>query len=99
MAKVLQGKTNQSPPWEPAPATVDEILAIRDLVRGKANEQQQATFVRWLEKASGVSELEFRGDGERASAFASGKRFVGLQFFTLAKTNVPQEMRQEKRDG
>ena len=34
--KPLQGKTNQAPPWEPAPVLPDEIAAIKDETRAPA---------------------------------------------------------------
>jgi hypothetical protein len=77
------------PPWEPAMVTQAELHAIRALYQGQANEEQQRVFVDWLTKASGVLELEFRTN-DRESNFAGGKRFVGLQFFSLAKTLPPQ---------
>lgn len=89
--KQIQGRTNQSEPWQPAPVTPSEIEAIQALAAGVANDAQQLAFLRWLEKATAVGELEFRGDSDRASAFAAGKRFVGLQFFTLCKAALPRE--------
>ena len=84
--KRIVGKTNQSPPWEMDPATLPEVAAIRAIVNGEATGDQQRLFVKWLEKATAVGELEFRANSERESNFAAGKRFVGLQFFILAKT-------------
>ena len=76
------------PAWTPTVTLHDELTAIKAIVAGKATDTQQAAFVGWLAKATGVTELEFRPSGERESAFAAGKRFVGLQFFSLAKTDV-----------
>jgi hypothetical protein len=87
--KRIQGKTNTAPPWEPAAVTPAEIQCIQALTRGEATKDQQALFVKWMERATAVGELEFRPSGERESNFAAGKRFVGLQFFTLAKTFLP----------
>ena len=89
--RALAGTTNQASPWEPAPAIAAEIHAIQAIYRGDATAAQQALLVQWLRKATAVGELEFRGDSERATCFASGKRFVGLQFFTLVKATPPKE--------
>lgn len=89
MTQAIVGKTNQSPPWEMEPATLAEVGAIRALVSGEANVDQQRQFVKWLEKATAVGELEFRAHSDRESSFAAGKRFVGLQFFILAKAHMP----------
>lgn len=88
---LIQGQTNTAPPWQPAPVTQAEMGAIRALTIGEANKDQQLLIVKWIEKASAVGELEFRASGERESNFAAGKRFVGLQFFTLAKTFLPSK--------
>jgi hypothetical protein len=84
----IKGATNIAPPWDPTVTSRAELTAIKALTKGKADENQQLLVVEWLARATGVTELEFRPgpDGERATPFASGKRFVGLQFFQLAKT-------------
>lgn len=87
--QIIQGRTNQSPPWEPVAVEKAEITAIQALVSGLATKDQQGLFVEWLKRATAIGELEFRATGERESTFAAGKRFVGLQFFTLAKASLP----------
>lgn len=86
MKTSVAGKTKVLPPWEPCPVEPADITAIRALRDGKATPDQQHRFVEWLSRATGIGELEFRPAGERESNFASGKRFVGMQFFQLAKT-------------
>lgn len=87
--RALQGTTDQSPPWLPCPTTEEEVRAIQAMAWGEATKDQQMLFVKWMQKATSVGELEFRADSERASNFAAGKRFVGLQFFTLVKAKIP----------
>ena len=87
--KPVSGKTNTTDPWNPAPVEHADILAIQAITRGDANQEQQLRVMRWLERASAVGEMSYRPSSERDSAFAEGKRFVGLQFFTLAKTFLP----------
>ncbi len=88
--KRIQGKANLAAPYEPCLVTPADIHAINALVSGKATEDQQIRVVKWLEQASGVGEMSYR-PSERDTAFAEGKRFVGLQFFTLAKTVVQRD--------
>lgn len=87
--RALQGTTDQTAPWSPCQTTEAEARAIQALAWGEATKEQQLALVAWMQKATAVGELEFRHDSERASAFAAGKRFVGLQFFTLVKARIP----------
>lgn len=92
----IKGQADVSPPWTPAETSPDELVAIRMLVGGKASEEQQRAVVRWIARATAVGDMTFRpggDDGRRASDFAEGKRFVGLQFFTLAKTMLADSNR------
>ena len=65
-------------PWDPPQISKAEAYAIRSIAAGNANESQQRTAWEYIMRLTGVRDLEFRPD-ERASTFASGKRFVGLQ--------------------
>ena len=65
-----------------------EVQAIKALTRGEATVDQQFAVVKWLEKATAVTEMSYR-PSDRDTAFAEGKRFVGLQFFSLAKAIIP----------
>ena len=69
-------------PWEPHPLTKYDCYAVRALMEGKASEGQQRRIWELLFAMTGARDLEFRPGGEegrRASDFASGKRFIGLQ--------------------
>lgn len=83
----VKGATNLASPLDPTETSPAEMHAIKALFIGKATDTQQQLFVGWLTRATGVTDLEFRpgADGERLTAVAAGKRFVGLQFFQLAK--------------
>lgn len=65
-------------PWDPPVLSKAEAYAIKSLAAGTANDAQQRTAWEYIMRLTGVRDLEFRPD-ERASTFASGKRFVGLQ--------------------
>lgn len=77
-AKQWVSKAN---PWEPSDYDENVTYAIRALHNGTANEGQQKLFWAWLQYASGADDISFRpGEGgERATAFAEGKRFMGQQ--------------------
>lgn len=88
MTKTLvKGRADISLPYELAPIEPAELTAIHALVEGTATPEQQGRFVQWFIKATGVDQMTYRPD-DRDTAFAEGKRFVGLQFFTLAKTKI-----------
>ncbi len=84
-------KKDLPPPWTFEPASPAEIVAIKALFAGRATPDQQGFFVDWFQRATAVGELEFNPAGERESNFAAGKRFIGLQFFTLAKTLIADQ--------
>ena len=87
----LTGTTDLPLPWMPPEATKPEWAAIKALYAGEATKEQQALFLGWMVKATGINELEFRPSDRDASAFAGGKRFVGQLFFTLAKATQPSK--------
>ncbi len=88
--KGIEGTTDLDPPWQPTQVIPADIGAIKALVAGTATEYQQQLVVAFLMRATGINEMEFRPEGDRASTFASGKRFVGMQFFQLAKAVLPK---------
>jgi hypothetical protein len=73
-------------PWHPADYDDVVVYAVRAFASGKATEHQQKIVWRWMRYVTGTSDefsdLSFRpGDeGRRATDFAEGKKFVGLQF-------------------
>jgi hypothetical protein len=90
-------------PWAPAAYDDDIIYAFRALVQGVANSGQQKRVWAYLMLVCGEGDLEFRPDnfgGERASAFASGKRFVALQLKKLFLPELTPHAREpeEERD-
>ncbi len=72
-------------PWDPAEYDESVIYACRALHEGAATHAQQKLvweYVQYLAKSGdGHQDLSFRPgpDGPRATDFAEGKRFVGLQ--------------------
>lgn len=67
-----------------------EVLAIKALFAGNANSYQQQMGIKAItERISGAHDMTFRpgDDGGRASAFAEGRRFVGLMI--IRAINLP----------
>lgn len=80
------------PDWAPADAA-----AIQALAEGKATPEQQQRALNWvIYQGAGTYELEYRTDS-RDHAFASGRRFVGLQLVKLIKVNLG--MLRERTNG
>lgn len=73
-------------PWLPVYFTARDAYAIQALARGEADADQQQRAFAWIaNKASAVDDLSFRPgpSGDRETAFAEGRRFVGLQIYKL----------------
>ena len=81
------------PPYEPADAS-----AMQALVIGEADGDQQKRALKWIiESASSTYDLSFRpgSDGDRETAFAEGRRFVGLNVVKLTRLNVSKLVRKQ----
>ncbi len=82
LAKLLP--VDQPAPYEPVVA-----VGMKALSRGEANEQQQVKVFDWLLKqAAGIGSQSYRAD-PHATAFAEGRRFVGIQMMMLLETKGP----------
>ena len=75
------------PDWESADATAFQALA-----RGDAASHLQQRALKWIiERAAGTYDMSYRGEaegGDRATAFAEGRRFVGLQVVKLLNLDI-----------
>lgn len=75
------------PPYAPVPYGVPDICALQALERGDATpEQQQRAIAYFVNVLCDTYGFEYRTDS-RDHAFASGRRFVGLQTVKLLKLN------------
>lgn len=73
-------------PWLPPSYDKADAYAIKALAAGTANEAQQQRAFKWITNiAAGIDDLSFRPgpDGSYLTAFAEGRRFVGLQIYKL----------------
>lgn len=76
----------ENAPWKPAQWELADAWALKALARGEADADQQMRALKWIiERAAGAYELSYRpgADGDRESAMAEGRRFVGLQVVKL----------------
>lgn len=65
----------------------DDAYAMKALFNGAADPGQQVRAVRWiLSMASDMDNMSYRPgpNGDRDTAFAEGRRFVGIQIYKLA---------------
>lgn len=67
-------------PWVPPLWEKADYSAIKGLAAGTASPEQQLRALKWIiESACATYELSFRPTSDRDTAFAEGRRFVGLQ--------------------
>ena len=75
--------------YEPAKWDTADASALQALVRGDAEPHQQQRAINWIiYNAALTYDLEYRTE-PRDHAFASGRRFVGLQVLKMLKINTP----------
>lgn len=66
-----------------------EALAIKALYDGDASAAQQKIALNAIiEKIAATHDLGWFADSERASSFASGRRFVGLEIVYVIKQSL-----------
>ena len=70
-------------PWLPPDHDEAVVYAFRALTEGVANAGQQKLLVEYLKYVTDQGVLSYRPGSDRDSAFAEGKRFVGLELFKL----------------
>ena len=78
-------------PWKPPDWELPDACAMQALERGDASADQQRRVLKWIiEQASGTYAMSYRPgeSGDRDTAFAEGRRFVGLQIVKLLKLNL-----------
>lgn len=81
-------------PWEPADAS-----AMQALERGEATPEQQKRALSWIINVGAATYNQSFVPGQQdASAFAEGRRFVGLQLVKLLHVN-PQAFVKDKTNG
>ena len=75
--------------WHPPDWEIPDAAALQALARGTATEEQQRRALQYvIENICGTYDMSFRSGRPDDSAFAEGKRFVGLQIVKLLKLNL-----------
>ena len=88
-------------PWKPVTVELADTTALQALAEGKANEGQQKRALDWIIRAAaGAYDLSFRPglDGDRVTAFAEGRRFVGLSIIKELHINASRVRRSGNED-
>ena len=81
--------SNDKQPTDPAVANLSQIQAMQAMHKGDASPEQQQKALKWiLEDASKINDICFYAGDSNASAFAAGKRFVGMQILSLIDVNT-----------
>ena len=86
--------SHKKDPWHPPDYDDQVIWAVRAFAKGEATQSQQQTVWEWWMYTTGASEefadLSFRPgeEGRRATDFAEGKRFAGLQLRKLLRSEL-----------
>ena len=76
-------------PWKPTPWEPADVAAIQALVRGDATADQQRRAIGYIiNQVAGTYDLSYRPESDRDTAFAEGKRYVGLQIVKATKLNL-----------
>lgn len=81
-------KKPDASPWRPFDWEPADVAAIQALARGDATPDQQKRALDWIITSAGTYDLSYRPNSDRDTAFAEGKRHVGLQIVTKLKLNL-----------
>lgn len=82
-------KIPRKEPYHPAEYDLADIMAIKALAVGEASPEQQKRAMQWLvEIVCGTYDLSYKPDSDRNTAFAEGKRFIGLQIVKAVRLNT-----------
>lgn len=80
---------NAGKAWCPVPYEAADITAMQAIATGDADRDQQQRAMKWIiEDAAQTYGLSYRPESERDTAFAEGRRFVGLSVVKLLKLNA-----------
>ena len=92
MSTTRRGKIPGAPreePWKPCEWEQPDAAAVQAVAYGRATEDQQRRAIKFIvENLCGTFDLSFRPSSDRDTAFAEGKRFVGLQIVKFTNLNL-----------
>lgn len=90
--KTEQAALEQHRPWKPPAYEPADAAAIQGLAEGNATPDQQRRALKWIiEQACGTYEMSYRPggpEGDRDTAFAEGRRFVGSRLVFMVKLKI-----------
>lgn len=76
-------------PWKPVDYEIEDAGALQAVMLGRASEDQQRRAMKFVvERICGTYDLSYRSEKPNDTAFAEGKRFVGLQLVKFAVLNL-----------
>lgn len=82
-------KKPEASPWMPPDWKPVDISAFQALARGDATADQQKRALDYIIiNIAGTYDLSYRPSSDRDTAFAEGKRFVGLQIVKAVNLNL-----------
>ncbi len=86
--KKLQPPKSDASPWKPPKYDDADAHSIRALHDGSASPEQQQRALNFIINSLACTyDLSYRPGSDRDTAFAEGKRFVGLQIVKFLKVD------------
>jgi hypothetical protein len=77
------------PPYLPADYDLADVAAVQAVATWTASAEQQQRAVKWIvENVCETYGLGWHPDGDHASSFVAGRRFVGLQIVKAVNINL-----------
>ena len=87
-------------PWKPPQWEPEDAYAVQAVMYGRASEDQQKRAMAFIvNQVCGTYDLSYRPTSDRDTAFAEGKRFVGLQMVKFAQLNIARLRGTNKEQG
>lgn len=84
-------------PHEPSKAPAGVMEAFQSIEAGLANEHQQKLALKWLlHEVCRTYDMSYRPQDTHATAFAEGRRAVGLEIVTMLKVNTTEIRRKDE---
>lgn len=81
--------TKKAPPFFDVHWDVADAAALQAVMNGTADEIQQKRAVGWIiNHAARTYDVTFQPDSDRTTAFAEGRRFVGLKIRELLSVST-----------
>lgn len=93
--KKTRFKSAPPPPASESPEfDIPDVHAIKALAEYRATPDQQALFIAWFNRATGVNQNPYRAGGPEAARdtdVAIGRKFVGDWFYGVVAAKLNQE--------